>query len=171
MPFVLLPPLNLDDTDPYPGGLEASEGASFNPESIISAHGDPSATDVDTASPRKVDESSSAGITGQYPHDRNICVSEAGGAITSSLCDTSSKGVGESDKNEERTLVTSPKSRIPFTFTTAPGERGTSSSSHSTSSPGTGATIQHYQPQIHHHHLAASPATTPVRVPSAEHLF
>lgn len=152
VPFVLLPPLNSDDPDPYPGIM--TTGINFNPASIITTTTDTPLKTVSVTSPappasqNMPDVSSTAttsntpnvqGSAGRSPHQQQE--GEDGGSI-----------------DESRTRPTAALKGLPLPVTTTVAQV---------------VTTQQHQPQIHHHHLVSSPATTPspVRVPSVEHLF
>jgi len=155
VPFILLPPLNPDDPDPYPGVMTTQ--INFDPEDVIT-------TTACSTTPQKT----ATGTSPMPPSPTSQLVDVSSNTKTVENSSSGMRRVQQQDDDDEDGCETTLMKRgvsVAQVVTTT-----------STSSSTTISAAQHYlqhQPQIHHHHLASSPATTPspVRVPSVEHLF
>ncbi len=169
VPFVLLPPLNPDDPDPYPGMSQTAE-INFNPEeNFVMTQG--GVTEGNVISELSAPKAQS------LPDPGYSTISGGSGGVAgedSGTCDNDDDTtIKRTTKSTERLISTSSASVVE-----GARRKSSSTSSITTQHPQQHQqlTLHQHQPQIHHHHLAASPATTPSpvkvpTVPSTEHLF
>lgn len=183
IPFILLPPLNPDDPDPYPNSSSAPSSAQRTTESETNRI-------CSVASPLKEQgESESANKKPQPASDRpQVEVTPAerctifSGPPGKQEQERSITCISDTSNNYEERKSVKVETEQPSvsSVSVSSTRRETKLSSSSTSSTPTASlyqqqqvTLQQHQPQIHHHHLATTPATTPspVRTSSGTHLF
>ncbi|CAL8143581.1 unnamed protein product [Orchesella dallaii] len=163
VPFILLPPLNPDDPDPYPGVMTA--GINFNPADVIT-------TTACSTTPQKT----AAGTSPTPPPPTSSQLPDVSRS-SSNTQNVESPGGRRRRSQEQQQDEEEEDDDDDDECATAIMKRGVAVAQVVTSSSSTTTSIsaQHlqHQPQIHHHHLVSSPATTPspVKVPSVEHLF
>lgn len=185
IPFILLPPLNPDDPDPYPNSSSAPSSAQQTTESETSricSVASPLLEQGESESANKKLQPASDGHQVEVtPAERITTVSGPPGKQEQERSITC---ISDTSNNYEERKSVKVEAEQPSASSVSASntrrERETKLSSSSTSSTPTASlyqqqqvTLQQHQPQIHHHHLATTPATTPspVRTSSGTHLF
>lgn len=176
IPFILLPPLNPDDPDPYPCSAQQQ------PSRICSVSAsNPEGESGESESANKTLPSSQCDQVQVAPECSSSTTSCAGKQEQDTICtgDTTSTNYDGRRRSVKVEVEQPPPASVSSTGGT--GERETKLSLSSTSSTPTVPLLYHdqltlheHQPQIHHHHLATTPATTPSPVrasSSGTHLF